>query len=110
MKGTSAPESTASANKLESLKPGDIVVPGIGIGGDFPDLGHHPRLPVHRKPGMRLNEGFCGDDHIHPSIVTVSNLDQTETVTHGGNMEDADGRGRHQRSGRAEGYPGDVAR
>jgi hypothetical protein len=31
-------------------------------------------LPVQRKPGQRFGEGFCGDDCIHQSIVTLGNI------------------------------------
>jgi hypothetical protein len=64
---------------------------GIGIGGDFLDLGHNPLLPVHRKPGKRFSEGFCGNNRIHSSIVTLSNiLRQAENVTHGNHMATGD--------------------
>ena len=68
-----SPVANSEPVAIASLKPGDVVVPGIGIGGDFLDLRHNPLLPVHRKPRKRLNKGFCGDDRIHSSIVTMSN-------------------------------------
>ena len=58
---------------IASLELGDVVVLGIGIGGDFLDLPHNALLAIRRKPRQRLSEGFCGDDRIHNSIVTLSN-------------------------------------
>ena len=69
-----SPVANSEPIAIASLKPGDVVVPGIGIGGDFLDLRHNPLLPVHREPGKRLNEGFCGDDCIHQYIVTLGNI------------------------------------
>ncbi len=59
---------------LTTLKLRDIVVLAIGIGGHFLDLLHNPPLPVHWKPGQRFGKGFCGDDCIHESIVTLGNI------------------------------------
>jgi hypothetical protein len=58
---------------LATLKLGDVVVRGIGVGGNLFDLTHNPPLPIRRKPGKRFSEGFCGHDGIHLPIVTVSN-------------------------------------
>ena len=60
---------------VASLKLRDVVVLGIRVGGNFLNLLHNPLLPVHRKPRERFGEGFCGDDLVHPSIVTLSNTD-----------------------------------
>ena len=66
---------------IASLKLGHVVVTGVGIGGDSFDLLQNPLLPVHWKPGKVFGEGFCGDDLVHQSIVTISNNDsQTENA------------------------------
>ena len=54
---------------IASLKPGDVVVLAVGIGGNVLDLSHNPSLPVHRKPGKRFGEGFRGDDGVHNQLL-----------------------------------------
>jgi hypothetical protein len=68
-----APIANSQPVPVSPLKLRDVVVPAIGISGDFFDLPHDPLLPVQWKPGKRFREGFCGDDTVHPSIVTLSN-------------------------------------
>jgi len=68
-----APVANSQPVAIASLKLADVVVPGIGVGGNFLDFPHNPLLPVHRKPGKRFREGFCGDDRVHLFIVTLSN-------------------------------------
>jgi len=50
-----SPVANSQPIAIASLKPGDVVVPGIGIDGDSLDLRHNPLLPVHRKPEKRLS-------------------------------------------------------
>ena len=72
---------------LASLKVGDVVVPDVGIGRNFPDLFRNPLLPAHRKPRKRFREGFCGYDRVHQSIVTAGNIQgQAGNVTHSNNI------------------------
>ena len=52
---------------LASLQLGDVVVPGIRIGGNLLDLPHNPFLPVHRKLGKRFRERFRGENRVHQS-------------------------------------------
>jgi len=68
-----APLANSQPVSFAPLQLGDVIVPGIGVGSNFFDLPHNPLLPVHRKPGKRLGEGFCRNDSIHRSIVTLSN-------------------------------------
>src|SRR6266853_2017524 len=68
-----APISNSQPVAIASLKLGHVVVTGVRIGGDSFDLLQNPLLPVHRKPGKGFGEGFCSDDLVHQSIVTISN-------------------------------------
>src|ERR1700694_5230515 len=76
-----APVANSQPVAIASLKLGHVVVTGVGIGCDSFDLPQNPLLPVHRKPGKVFGEGFCRDDLVHQSIVTISNNDsQTENA------------------------------
>src|ERR1700704_723546 len=78
-----APIADSQTVAVASLKLGHVVVTGVGIGGDSFDLLQNPLLPVHRKPGKVLGEGFCSDDLVHQSIVTISNnYSQPENLGH----------------------------
>ncbi len=68
-----APVADSQSVTISSLKLGDVVVTGVGIGRNFLDLPHNPLLPCRRQPGKRLGECLRGYDRIHQSIVTVSN-------------------------------------
>ena len=68
-----APIANSQPVAISSLKLRNVVVPAIGVSGNFSDLLQNPLLPVHRKPGKVLGEGFCSDDLVHQSIVTISN-------------------------------------
>ena len=69
-----APVADSQPVTIPSLKPSDVVVPGVGIGGNLCNLLHNSLLPVHRKPGENPCEGFCGHDRIHNPIVTKGNI------------------------------------
>ena len=69
-----SPVANSQPIAVTALKLRDVVMLAIGIGRHFLDLLHNPPLPVHRKPGQRPGEGFCGDDCIHQSIVTLGNI------------------------------------
>ncbi len=51
-----APVANSQPVGVASLKPRNIVVLGIGVGGNFLDLLHNSLLPVHRKAGKRFRE------------------------------------------------------
>src|ERR1700675_3832850 len=66
-----APVANSQPVAIPSLKLGHVVVTGVRIGGDSFDLLQNPLLPVHRKPGKSFGKGFCSDDLVHQSIVTI---------------------------------------
>jgi len=59
---------------VTALKLRDVVMRGIRVSGNLFDLRHNPLLQIHREPGKRFSEGLCGDDFVHGSIVTLSNI------------------------------------
>ena len=70
-----APIANSQPVAIASLQLGHVVVTGVRIGGDGFDLPQNPLLPVHWKPGKGFGKGFCSDDLVHQSIVTVGNND-----------------------------------
>ena len=76
-----APVANSQSVAIAPLKLGHVVMTGVRIGGDSFDLLQNPLLPVRRKPGKGFGKGFCSDDPVHQSIVTIGNNNsQTENV------------------------------
>ena len=67
---------------VTALQLRDVAVRGVRVSSNLFDLCHNPLLQIHREPGKRFSEGFCGDDLVHKDIVTLSNIvGQGEFVT-----------------------------